>query len=92
MDSSIRVLLVDDHSIVRFGYQQLLSQNPAIEVVAEAENCAEALSCYRKLAPDVVILDLSMPMDSESEEVQETFPRKVDAYLNLEVGGKWQEY
>lgn len=72
MDSSIRVLLVDDHSIVRYGYQQLLSQNPVIEVVAEAENCAEALSCYRKLAPDVVILDLSMPMDSESEEVQST--------------------
>ncbi|WP_188747531.1 response regulator [Marinobacterium zhoushanense] len=72
MDSSIRVLLVDDHSIVRYGYQQLLSQNPAIEVVAEAENCAEALSCYRKLTPDVVILDLSMPMDSESEEVQST--------------------
>lgn len=72
MSRLIRVLLVDDHSIVRYGYQQLLADNSAIQVVAEAENCAEALSCYRKLAPDVVILDLSMPIDSESDEVQST--------------------
>lgn len=70
MTQPIRVLLVDDHSIVRFGYQQLLVNNSEIEVTAEAENCADALSCYRKLEPDVVILDLSMPLDSASEEVQ----------------------
>lgn len=70
MTQPIRVLLVDDHSIVRFGYQQLLVNNSEIEVIAEAENCADALSCYRKLEPDVVILDLSMPLDSASEEVQ----------------------
>jgi len=72
MNRLIRVLLVDDHSIVRYGYQQLLAENPLIKVVAEAENCAEAFNCYRSLSPDVVILDLSMPMDSESEEVQST--------------------
>jgi two-component system invasion response regulator UvrY len=72
MTQPIRVLLVDDHSIVRFGYQQLLVNNSEIEVIAEAENCADALSCYRKLEPDVVILDLSMPLDSASEEVQST--------------------
>ncbi|KEA61866.1 DNA-binding response regulator, LuxR family [Marinobacterium lacunae] len=72
MSNPIRVLLVDDHSIVRFGYQQLLMENPAIKVVAEAENCADALNCYRLHTPDVVILDLSMPMDSSSEEVQST--------------------
>ncbi|WP_432695178.1 response regulator [Marinobacterium sp. YM272] len=72
MSNPIRVLLVDDHSIVRFGYQQLLTRSNDIEVIAEAENCADALQCYRKLAPDVVILDLSMPMDSDSEEIQST--------------------
>ncbi len=70
MAHPIRVLLADDHSIVRFGYQQLLSRGNRIEVVAEAENCADALNSYRSLHPDVVILDLSMPIDSGSEDVQ----------------------
>ncbi|SEF88787.1 response regulator [Marinobacterium lutimaris] len=72
MSNPIRVLLVDDHSIVRFGYQQLLTRSDDIEVIAEAENCADALRAYRNLSPDVVILDLSMPMDSNSEEIQST--------------------
>lgn len=72
MKQKIRVLLVDDHSIVRFGYCHLLSKGQDIEVVAEAENCAQALEYYRKLEPDVVILDLSMPLDNRSEEVQST--------------------
>ena len=72
MKYPIRVLLVDDHSIVRFGYQQLLEQGGRIEVIAEAEDCAEALQHFRNHAPDVVILDLSMPLDSDSSDVQST--------------------
>lgn len=72
MKYPIRVLLVDDHSIVRFGYQQLLEQGGRIEVIAEAEDCAEALQHFRSHAPDVVILDLSMPLDADSSDVQST--------------------
>lgn len=72
MTRLIRVLLVDDHSIVRFGYRHLLVSSNEIDVIAEAETCAQALECYRQLTPDVVILDLSMPVDSASEGVQST--------------------
>jgi two-component system invasion response regulator UvrY len=57
----IKVLLVDDHAVVRAGYRFLLSYNPDIEVVAEAGNGSEALQLLEQLQPDVLVLDLTMP-------------------------------
>lgn len=57
----IRVLLADDHGIVRAGLRALLDAQPDIEVVAEAENGFEAISNARKYEPEIVIADLSMP-------------------------------
>jgi DNA-binding NarL/FixJ family response regulator len=57
----IRVLLADDHAIVREGLRLLLRSAPDITVVGDAENGASALSLAQQLAPDVVILDLDMP-------------------------------
>lgn len=57
----IRVLIVDDHAIVREGIRHVLSTDDGVEVVGEAGNGAEALGLVERLEPDVVILDLSMP-------------------------------
>lgn len=57
----IRILLAEDHAIVRDGLRMLLQGEPDFEVVAEAENGREAVARARESAPDVAILDISMP-------------------------------
>jgi DNA-binding NarL/FixJ family response regulator len=58
----IRVLVVDDHALVREGIRALLSLIADIEVVGEAENGKEALEKVKELVPDVVLMDLAMPI------------------------------
>ena len=59
---AIRVLITDDHSVVRQGLRMFLSLDPDVEVVGEAENGEEALNMARVLHPDVVLMDLLMPV------------------------------
>ena len=56
-----RILLADDHEVVRAGYRRLLESTPKIEVIAEADSGEEAYSRYCDLQPDVVVMDLTMP-------------------------------
>jgi len=58
----IRVLVTDDHAIVRDGISALLALTGDIEVVGEATNGREALEVVSKLAPDIVIMDMAMPL------------------------------
>jgi len=58
---SIRILLVDDHGIIRQGLHSLLEKQPDIEVVAEAEDGRKALELVQELLPDIVIMDITMP-------------------------------
>ena len=58
----IRLLIVDDHSIVREGLRMLLARDPDLEVVGEAADGAEAIRQVRRLRPDVVVMDLLMPV------------------------------
>ena len=58
---SIRILLVDDHKIVRDGLRTLIEKEPGMEVVGEARNGREGLKLTRKLLPDVTIMDITMP-------------------------------
>jgi len=60
--SKIRVLVVDDHAVVRDGLCALLRLTPDIEVVGEAANGREALEMVKKLLPDVVLMDIAMPI------------------------------
>ena len=57
----IRLLLVDDHAILRDGLRALLSYYPDVEVVGEAEDGLQAIECVERLAPDVVVMDIAMP-------------------------------
>jgi len=57
----IRLLLVDDHAILRDGLRALLSYYPDVEVVGEAEDGLQAIECVNRLAPDVVVMDIAMP-------------------------------
>ncbi|HZG62861.1 MAG TPA: response regulator transcription factor [Rubrobacteraceae bacterium] len=59
---SIRILIVDDHSVVRQGLRMFLSLDSELEVVGESENGQEALLMARELKPDVVLMDLLMPV------------------------------
>ena len=74
----IRVLIVDDHTLVRDGIRALLSLVSDVEVVDEAENGKEALEKVRELQPDVVLMDLSMPIMGGLEatrRIRKEFPR-----------------
>lgn len=57
----IKVLVVDDHDLVRMGISRMLADNPEIEVIAEADSGDTAIQLSRELMPDVVLLDVNMP-------------------------------
>ena len=57
----VRVLIADDHAVVRQGLRMLLESMPDLEVVGEAETGQQAVDRTRELHPDIVIMDVSMP-------------------------------
>ncbi len=64
MTAPIRVLVADDHTVVRQGIRHVLEQEPGFTVVAEAATGTEALAAAERHRPDVVVLDISMPGES----------------------------
>jgi len=76
-DSSIRVLLADDHAIVRNGVAQILNEERGIGVVGEAADGAEAVELFARIRPDVALVDLRMPKlegVQVVEQIRERFP------------------
>lgn len=57
----VRILIVDDHAIVRSGLRNLIGDYPGLQVVAEATTCEDALNMAMRCQPDVIILDLRLP-------------------------------
>jgi two-component system, NarL family, invasion response regulator UvrY len=73
MNGPTKVLLVDDHAIVREGYRRLLEDEPSIRVVGEADNAAQAHERARTLCPDVVVMDIALPRTSGIEATRRIF-------------------
>jgi len=71
LSDAIRVVIADDHTVVREGLRALISAETGIEVVGEAADGEEAVECVRSLQPDVVLLDLVMPHKSGIEAISE---------------------
>lgn len=81
MSSKIKVLLVDDHVVVRAGFRMLLASVDAVEVAAEAEKGEEACRKFTDLQPDVVVMDLSMPGFGGLEGIRRICARDPDAKI-----------
>ena len=67
----IRVLVVDDHKIVREGLVSILAEQPDIEVVGQAGNGREAIEMASRLSPHVIIMDVSMPLMNGDEATRQ---------------------
>jgi DNA-binding NarL/FixJ family response regulator len=98
----IRILIVDDHHIVRTGLRTIVSKQQDMLVVAEAGTAAEALQCINELNPDVVLLDLGLPDRKGFDVIKEAvgkYPKtnfvvlsvydgSEDIYVSLQNGAK----
>jgi DNA-binding NarL/FixJ family response regulator len=74
-DSPIKVLLVDDHAVVRAGYKRYLELDTKIEVVGEAEHGEQAYELLATLTADVIVMDLSMPGRGGIESIRHILQR-----------------
>jgi len=81
MKDKIKVMLVDDHAVVRAGFRMLLSAETDIDVIAEAERGEAACQLYLDQQPDVVVLDLSMPGIGGLESIRRICNRDSNAKI-----------
>lgn len=81
MKNKIKVILVDDHAVVRAGFRMLLSTESDIEVIAEAERGEAACQLYLEQQPDVMVLDLSMPGIGGLESIRRICSRDCNARI-----------
>ncbi len=81
MSEVIRVLIVDDHAIVREGLRAVIGIEEDIEVIGEASDGLEAIQKYRSLQPDVIIMDLLMPIKNGIEATREILEENPNARI-----------
>lgn len=82
----IRILLADDHTVVRKGLRLLLESHPGFKVIAEAANGREAVSLAEAHSPDVVVLDVAMPLLNGSEaarQISARLPHTAIVFLSM---------
>lgn len=80
---AVRVLLVDDHAVVRQGYRTLLEKHEDLRVVGEAENAALAYQRFKETRPDVVVMDIAMPGRGGIDAIEHI--RRLDAHARILV-------
>ncbi|MDQ3059804.1 MAG: response regulator transcription factor [Pseudomonadota bacterium] len=81
MLNKTRLLLVDDHAVVREGYRRLLESRPDLTIIGEAASAREALDQYRLLTPDVLVLDLGLPDMGGVELIRRLLQRDAGARI-----------
>lgn len=79
MTEKIRIVLIDDHPVLRDGLKTILNSIDEFEVIGEGENGKEAIEIYFKLMPDVVLMDLSMPEIGGVEAMEEILKKDPNA-------------
>ena len=87
----IRVLLVDDHAMVRQGLRAVLESYPDVEVVGEAWNGEEAVACAERLQPTIVVMDIHMPKMNgikATAQIASRFPGIIVIGLSVQAGGE----
>ena len=77
----IRVMLVDDHAVVRMGFRLLLEGAPDLKVAAEANSGEEAVRSFAEVKPDVVVMDISMPGIGGLEAIDRILARESQARI-----------
>jgi NarL family two-component system response regulator LiaR len=81
MAETIRILIADDHPLVRRGLSTLFATEPGMELVGEAADGQEAVQKARALQPDVILLDLMMPRQTGLEAIHEIVAQNPDAHI-----------
>ena len=71
MNQKVRIVIAEDHTILRDGLRSLLSSDPNFEIVGEAGDGREAIKCVEKFRPDLILTDLSMPRMNGMEAIKE---------------------
>jgi two-component system, NarL family, response regulator len=99
---TIKIMIVDDHPVVREGLSRIIVSESGMEVIAEAGTGAEALQQYRKLRPDIVLLDMRMPEMTGLQTIEairkeftnariiilSTYDLEEDIYQSLQAGAR----
>ena len=81
MNDPVTIMLVDDHAVVRAGYQLLLSHISRLSVICEASTGEEACEKYQKLHPDIVVMDMNLPGFGGLEAVRRILARDPEANI-----------
>jgi two-component system invasion response regulator UvrY len=79
--SQIKVMLVDDHAVVRMGFKMLLETSDDIRVITEAENGEEAIKAYMEHKPDVIVMDITMPGMGGMEAIERILNKEPSAKI-----------
>jgi len=87
-----RIFIVEDHTLLRAGLRALLSQDPDLEIVGEADNGRDAIRAIGSLAPDLVLMDLSMPGMNGIEAMMDIKRRNPDTRVLVLTIHKTDEY
>ena len=92
MENKLRIVLADDHTILREGLRALLSADPNFDIVGEAKDGREAVRCVEKLEPNLLLMDLSMPRMSGMDAISEIKRRYSETKIIALTVHKTEEY
>jgi len=92
MDKKVRIVLAEDHAILREGLRALLSASPKFEIVGEAPDGRQAVRAVEKLGPDLVMMDLSMPRMTGMDAIREIKKRYPETKIIALTVHKTEEY
>jgi DNA-binding NarL/FixJ family response regulator len=92
MSPKYRIVIAEDHTILREGLRSLLSSSPDLEIVGEAGDGREAIRCVEKLKPDLILTDLSMPRMNGMEAISEIKKQSPKTKILVLTVHKTEEY